>query len=64
MIEGNTALAIFRVETYLRTSPQMAYYRDDMISAALLGVCKAVDDMQSQGSSQASKTYRIHHEGC
>ena len=49
MIEGNTALAIFRVETYLRTSPQMAYYRDDMISEALVGVCRAVDDMQKRG---------------
>jgi len=50
MIEGNTALAIFRVEAYLRTSPQMAYYRDDMISEALVGVCRAVDDMQKRGA--------------
>ena len=55
MIEGNTALAIFRVETYLRTSPQMQYYRDDMISAALLGVCKAVDDMQARGAVKHPK---------
>jgi len=49
MIEGNTGLVVFRVDTYLRTSPQMTYYREDMISEGLLGLCKAVDDMRSRG---------------
>ena len=49
MIEGNTGLVVFRVDAYLRTSPQMKYYRDDMISEGLAGLCKAVGHAE-QGS--------------
>ena len=49
MIEGNVALVVYRVGAYLRSAPQMAYYRDDMISAGLLGLCGAVDRMQKKG---------------
>ncbi len=46
MIEGNLALVVYRVEIFLASSPQMSYYRDDLISAGLLGLCKAVDCMR------------------
>ncbi len=49
MIEGNMALAAFRVEEYLRNAPQMAYYRDDLIGAATYGLCEAVDSMRKKG---------------
>ena len=49
MIEGNMALVVYRVDTYLRNAPQMAYYRDDMIAEGLVGLCKAVDAMQKKG---------------
>ena len=49
MIEGNVALVVYRVEAYLRSAPQMTYYRDDMISAGLLGLCGAVDRMRKKG---------------
>ncbi len=48
MIEGNLALVVYRVDAYIRCAPQMAYYRDDLISGGLEGLCKAVDAM-SQG---------------
>lgn len=49
MIEGNMALAVYRTDAYLRSAPQMAYYRDDMISAGLIGLCEAVDRMRKAG---------------
>ena len=55
MIEGNTGLVVFRVDSYLRTSPQMAYYRDDMISAGLVGLCKAVEYMKARGPIKSPK---------
>lgn len=50
MIEGNVALAVYRVDAYLRSAPQMAYYRDDMIAVGLLGLCETVDSMSRKGS--------------
>jgi DNA-directed RNA polymerase specialized sigma subunit len=55
MIEGNIALAVYRTDAYLRTSPQMAYYRDDMISAGLVGLCEAIDTMQKKGAIRNPK---------
>jgi len=49
MIEGNMALVVFRVDAYLRSAPQMAYYRDDMISEGFVGLCEAVDRMLRVG---------------
>lgn len=46
MIQGNMALVIVRVKSLLRNTPQMMYFRDDLISAGLVGLCKAVDKMQ------------------
>ena len=43
MIEGNMALVVHRADEYLRKAPQMAYYRDDMMSAGFVGLCEAVD---------------------
>jgi DNA-directed RNA polymerase specialized sigma subunit len=55
MIEGNVALAVFRTDTYLRSNSQMAFYRDDMIGAALVGLCEAVDSMQKRGRIRSPK---------
>jgi RNA polymerase sigma factor (sigma-70 family) len=55
MIEGNMALVVYRVDAYLRLSPQMAYYRDDMIAEGLLGLCQAVDAMQRKGAIKNPK---------
>jgi hypothetical protein len=49
MMVGNVALAIYRVEAYLRGASQMSYYRDEMISAGILGLCSAVERMQKRG---------------
>lgn len=49
MIEGNMALVVFRTDEYLRKAPQMAYYRDDMMSAGFVGLCEAVDRMRKVG---------------
>lgn len=55
MIERNVGLAVFRTETYLRSNPQMSYYREDMIGAALVGLCEAVDSMQKRRRIQNPK---------
>jgi RNA polymerase sigma factor (sigma-70 family) len=49
MIEGNMALVVHRADEYLRKAPQMAYYRDDMMSAGFVGLCEAVDRMRKVG---------------
>ncbi len=48
MIEGNLALVVYRVDAYLRAAPQMAYYRDDLISAGLHGLCQVVERMKKK----------------
>lgn len=49
MIQGNMALVISKVDNHLRQFPEMAFYRDDITSAALVGLIKAVDAMQKKG---------------
>ena len=55
LIEGNMALVIHRVDAYLHRAPQMAYYRDDMISAGIVGLCEVVDRMQKKGPVTSPK---------
>ena len=63
LIEGNMALVIHRVDAYLHRAPQMAYYRDDMISAGIVGLCEVVDRMQKEGACHQSKADRLDNEG-
>lgn len=55
MIEGSIALAIFQTEAFLRSNPQYLYYRDDLLSAALNGLCEAVDTMQTRKNVKEAK---------
>jgi RNA polymerase sigma factor (sigma-70 family) len=45
MIEGNMSLAIAKVESFVRCFPEVAYLRDDLTSAAFVGLTKAVNKM-------------------
>lgn len=45
MIEGNMALAVVKVESFIRCFPEIAHLRDDLTSAAFVGVTKAVNQM-------------------
>ena len=45
MIAGNMPLAIRNVERFIRLFPQVAHLRDDLTSAAFLGLVKAVNGM-------------------
>lgn len=45
MILGNTALAMTNVESFIRRYPQFAHLRDDLMSAAFIGLTKAVNQM-------------------
>lgn len=49
MIQGNMALVIVRVEAFLRECPHFTFFRDDLVSAGLVGLCEAVDMMQKKG---------------
>ena len=52
MIEGNMALVVYRVDAYLRSAPQMAYYRDDMISAGWLDCVRLWTACRRRGRSR------------
>jgi hypothetical protein len=52
MIEGNMGLVIIRVNAYLRKCPNMSHYREDLISAALGGLCEAVTSMQDSKDAE------------
>jgi hypothetical protein len=43
MIEGNIALVIHKVNTYLHFFPKFEFLRDDLTSAGLLGLVRAVN---------------------
>ena len=45
MIEANSALAIAKVDSFLRVKPEAEYLRDDLVSAALLGLTKSVSKL-------------------
>jgi len=45
MIVGNMPLAVAKVESFIRCSPATEYLRDDLTSAAFLGLVKAVNKM-------------------
>lgn len=45
MIEGNMSLAISKVESFIRCFPEIAHLRDDLTSAAFVGLVKAVNKM-------------------
>jgi DNA-directed RNA polymerase specialized sigma subunit len=47
MIEGNMSLVMVRVNWYLRKCPQMNFIRDDLISAGFIGLCTAVNQMET-----------------
>jgi RNA polymerase sigma factor (sigma-70 family) len=42
MIEGNMALAVTKVEGFIRANPRYSYLRDDLISAGFLALTRAV----------------------
>ena len=43
MIVGNMSLAISKAESFIRCFPEVAHLRDDLISAAFIGLTKAVN---------------------
>ena len=45
MIAGNMPLAVTNVESFIRLFPEIAYLRDDLMSAAFVGLVKAVNKM-------------------
>ncbi len=45
MIEGNMSLAIAKVESFIRCYPGTVHLRDDLTSAAFIGLTKAVNQM-------------------
>jgi hypothetical protein len=45
MIVGNMPLAVAKVESFIRCYPGIAYLRDDLTSAAFVGLTKAVNQM-------------------
>jgi hypothetical protein len=45
MIEGNMSLAIAKVDSFIGCFPTMAFLRDDLVSAAFIGLVKAVNQM-------------------
>ena len=45
MIEGNMSLAVAKVESFIRCFPGVAHLRDDLTSAAFVGLTKAVNQM-------------------
>ena len=45
MIEGNMSLAIAKVESFIRCYPGVTHLRDDLTSAAFIGVTKAVNQI-------------------
>lgn len=45
MIEGNMSLAVVKVESFIRCFPETAHLRDDLTSAAFIGLTKAVNKM-------------------
>lgn len=47
MIEGNMSLAIAKAESFVRCFPGVAHLRDDLTSAAMIGLVKAVNQMAS-----------------
>ena len=50
MIAGNMPLAIANVESFIRLFPEIAYLRDDLMSAAFIGLVKAVNNGRWQRS--------------
>jgi hypothetical protein len=45
MIGGNMPLVLFKVEAFIRCFPNVAYLRDDLVSAGCIGLVKAVNKM-------------------
>ena len=45
MIVGNMPLAVAKVESFIRCFPEVAHLRDDLTSAAFIGLAKAVNQM-------------------
>ena len=45
MIEGNMSLAVAKVESFIRCFPGVGHLRDDLTSAAFVGLTKAVNQM-------------------
>ena len=45
MIVGNMPLAVSKVESFIRCSPRVGHLRDDLTSAAFVGLVKAVNQM-------------------
>ena len=45
MIVGNMPLAVAKVESFIRCFPEVAHLRDDLTSAAFIGLVKAVNKM-------------------
>ena len=54
MIEGNMSLAVAKVESLIRCFPEIAHLRDDLTSAAFIGLVKAVNKMAA-GKGPRSK---------
>ncbi len=52
MIEGNIAYVNRIVDDYIRTSPFLGYFRDDMTSAGLTGLVKAVNMVPKESAAE------------
>jgi len=60
MIMGNLALATVKVESFLSEVPQMAYYRDDLISVAASAIMRAVDMLKKSNQKIKNPTGYIY----
>lgn len=61
MIQGNMALVTVKVDAYLRTHPNMGFYRDDMTGAGLLALAEAVDSFMGNPSDDPNPTGYIYY---
>ena len=65
MIEGNMALVIDKVDTYIALHPDVAHIRDDIVSEGFVGLCRAVNKMSTGGLKEHANatgcmSYWIH----
>lgn len=54
MIEGNMALVVNKVDTYIHFFPQYEFLRDDLTSAGFIGLVNAVDRIAKVGDKMAA----------
>ena len=64
MIVGNMPLAITNVESFIRCFPEVSHLRDDLTSAAFLGLTKAVNKMAAgKGPRKTNVTAPVEFMG-